>query len=124
MKSLLHPFVSDLMGTSGARYLAITATVTTFTVGSILAQEYDQTNQVAPDDDRRTMYVSPHVETALWYSRDEWLGQPDIWMELLHPDDREPTLAAHDLHNETGRPWSRVSARPTIGSRRPASQPV
>jgi hypothetical protein len=28
-------------------------------------------------------------------------------MELPHPDDREPTLAAHDLHNETGRPWSR-----------------
>ena len=28
-------------------------------------------------------------------------------MELLHPDDREQTLAAHDLHNETGRPWSR-----------------
>ena len=63
--------------------------------------------QVAPDDDRRTMYVSPHVETALGYSRDEWLDQPDIWMELLHPDDREQTLAAHDLHNETGRPWSR-----------------
>ena len=63
--------------------------------------------QVAPDDDRRTMYVSPHVETALGYTRGEWLDQPDIWMELLHPDDREPTLAAHDLHNETGRPWSR-----------------
>jgi PAS domain S-box-containing protein len=63
--------------------------------------------QVAPDDDRRTMYVSSHVETALGYSRAEWLEQPDIWMELLHPDDREPTLAAHDLHNETGRPWSR-----------------
>jgi PAS domain S-box-containing protein len=28
-------------------------------------------------------------------------------MELLHPDDREPTLAAHDRHNETGEPWSR-----------------
>ena len=63
--------------------------------------------QMAPDDDRRTMYVSRHVETALGYSREEWLDQPDIWMELLHPDDREPTLAAHDLHNETGRPWSR-----------------
>lgn len=63
--------------------------------------------QVAPDDDRRTMYVSPHVEAALGYPREEWLSQPDIWMELLHPDDREPTLAAHDLHNETGRPWSR-----------------
>ena len=63
--------------------------------------------QVAPDDDRRTIYVSPHVETALGYSREEWLGQPDIWMELLHPDDREQILAAHDLHNETGRHWSR-----------------
>jgi PAS domain S-box-containing protein len=62
---------------------------------------------VAPDDDRKTLYVSPQVETALGYTRDEWLEQPDIWMELLHPDDREETLAAHDLHNETGRPWSR-----------------
>jgi PAS domain S-box-containing protein len=62
---------------------------------------------VAPDDDRKTLYVSPQVEVALGYTRDEWLEQPDIWMELLHPDDREETLAAHDLHNETGRPWSR-----------------
>jgi PAS domain S-box-containing protein len=63
--------------------------------------------QVAPDDDRRTLYVGPHVERALGYTRQEWLDQPDIWMELLHPDDREPTLAAHDRHNETGEPWSR-----------------
>jgi PAS domain S-box-containing protein len=62
---------------------------------------------VAPDDNRMTLYVSPQVETALGYSREEWLEQPDIWMELLHPDDREPTLAAHDLANETGAPWSR-----------------
>ncbi len=62
---------------------------------------------VAPDDDRRTLYVSPHVQRALGYARQEWLDQPDIWMELLHPDDREPTLAAHDAANETGEPWSR-----------------
>jgi PAS domain S-box-containing protein len=62
---------------------------------------------VAPDDDRRTLYVSPHVERTLGYTRSEWLQQPDIWMELLHPDDREPTLAAHDHHNQTGEPWSR-----------------
>lgn len=62
---------------------------------------------VARDDDRRTLYVSPQVERALGYTQEEWLDQPDIWMELLHPDDREPTLAAHDLANETGRPWSR-----------------
>lgn len=62
---------------------------------------------VAPDDDRRTMYVSPQVERALGYPREEWLGQPDIWMELLHPDDRERTLEAHDRHNQSGEPWSR-----------------
>jgi PAS domain S-box-containing protein len=62
---------------------------------------------VAPDDDRRTLYVSPHVERTLGYTRAEWLQQPDIWMELLHPDDREPALAAHDRHNLTGEPWSR-----------------
>ena len=89
------PGTEHLQHTDEARYRAL--------VENLPAVIY----QVAPDDDRRTMYVSPHVETALGYSRDEWLGQPDIWMELLHPDDREQTLAAHDLHNETGRPWSR-----------------
>jgi PAS domain S-box-containing protein len=89
------PLTEHLQHTDEARYRAL--------VENLPAVIY----QVAPDDDRRTMYVSPHVETALGYSRDEWLGQPDIWMELLHPDDREQTLAAHDLHNETGRPWSR-----------------
>jgi PAS domain S-box-containing protein len=89
------PWTERLQHTDEARYRAL--------VENLPAVIY----QVAPDDDRRTIYVSPHVETALGYSRDEWLGQPDIWMELLHPDDREQTLAAHDLHNETGRPWSR-----------------
>lgn len=60
----------------------------------------------APDDDRKSLYVSPQVEEILGYAQREWLEQPDIFMEVLHPDDREPTLAAHDLHNETGEPWS------------------
>lgn len=58
------------------------------------------------DDERRTLFVSPQVEALFGYSREEWLDQPDIWTELLHPDDRELELAAHDLHNETGEPWS------------------
>ena len=63
--------------------------------------------EMGPDDERRTTFVSPHVEDILGYSRQEWLDQPDIWTELLHPDDREIELAAHDLHNETGEPWRR-----------------
>jgi PAS domain S-box-containing protein len=63
--------------------------------------------EMGPDDERRTIYVSPHVEDVLGYTRHEWLDQPDIWIELLHPDDRETELAAHDLHNQTGEPWLR-----------------
>ena len=62
--------------------------------------------EMDPDDERRTLFVSPQVEALFGYSREEWLDQPDIWIELLHPDDREVQLAAHDLHNETGDPWS------------------
>jgi PAS domain S-box-containing protein len=63
--------------------------------------------EMGPDDERRTRYVSPHVEEVLGYTRTEWLDQPDIWMELLHPDDREVQLAANDQHNESGDPWMR-----------------
>jgi adenylate cyclase len=63
--------------------------------------------EMGPDDERRTLFVSPHVEAILGYERQEWLDQPDIWVELLHPDDRERELAAHDRHNETGEPWQR-----------------
>ena len=85
----------DVVSESEARYRAL--------IENIPAVVY----VVAPDDDRKTIYVSPQVEGALGYTQQEWLDQPDIWMELLHPEDREQTLAAHDMHNETGRPWSR-----------------
>ena len=63
--------------------------------------------EMGPDDERHTLYVSPHVEAILGYTRQEWLDQPDIWMELLDEEDRETELAAHDLHTETREPWDR-----------------
>jgi PAS domain S-box-containing protein len=63
--------------------------------------------EMVPDDDRRTRYVNRKIEDLLGYTMDEWLDQEDIWMEVLHPDDREVELAAHDLHSETGDPWRR-----------------
>ncbi len=63
--------------------------------------------EMGPDDERRTVYLSGAIEDLLGYSRDEWLAQPDIWQELLHPADRETELAAHDRQSATGEPWSR-----------------
>jgi PAS domain S-box-containing protein len=61
--------------------------------------------EMGPDDERRTLYVSSHVEHVLGYTREEWLDQPDIWIELLHEDDREIVLDRHDRHTQTGEPW-------------------
>jgi PAS domain S-box-containing protein len=35
------------------------------------------------------IYVSPHIETMLGFSQQEWLGDPFLWHRQLHPDDRE-----------------------------------
>ena len=63
--------------------------------------------EMGADDERRTYFMSPHVEQVLGYSREEWLEQSDIWVELLHPDDREIELDAHDRHIASGEPWDR-----------------
>ena len=83
------------LATSEARYRAL--------VEGIPAVVYE----MGLDDQRRTLYASPHIEALFGYTREEWLDQPDIWAELMHPDDREIELAAHDLHSATGDPWSR-----------------
>ena len=66
--------------------------------------------EMVPDDDRRTRYVNRKIEDLLGYTMEEWLDQQDMWMEVLHPDDREVELAAHDLHSSTGDPWRRDTA--------------
>ena len=43
-----------------------------------------------------SIYISPQIEGLLGYSADEWLADPDLFVKLLHPDDRERVLADHD----------------------------
>jgi len=38
---------------------------------------------------QRIDFVSNHVEKMLGYSKEEWLSQPNFWLTLVHPDDRE-----------------------------------
>ena len=40
-----------------------------------------------------SIYISPQVEPLVGYSADEWLGDPDLFLKLLHPEDRERVLA-------------------------------
>jgi PAS domain S-box-containing protein len=37
----------------------------------------------------REVYVSPQIKSLLGYTQEEWLQRPQLWLERLHPDDRE-----------------------------------
>jgi diguanylate cyclase (GGDEF)-like protein/PAS domain S-box-containing protein len=37
-------------------------------------------------------YVSPQIQSILGFSPQEWLADPNLWAERLHPDDRERIL--------------------------------
>ena len=39
--------------------------------------------------DENEIYVSPHIETMLGFTQEEWLGDPFLWHRQLHPDDRQ-----------------------------------
>jgi PAS domain S-box-containing protein len=40
------------------------------------------------DEGLSDLYVSPQIETLLGYTQKEWLEDPVLWYQRLHPDDR------------------------------------
>jgi len=63
--------------------------------------------------ERRATYVSPQIVHLLGYSIQEWTG-PELWIDALHPEDRDRVLEASFLADRTGRPFIqeyRVSTR-------------
>lgn len=48
-----------------------------------------------PDGDGAALYVSPQIETLLGYSPVEWLAEPSLWVNRLHPDDRDRVLTEY-----------------------------
>jgi PAS domain S-box-containing protein len=48
-----------------------------------------------PDERAASIYISPQIEALLGYAPDEWLADPDLFVNRLHPDDRERVLAEH-----------------------------
>jgi len=43
-------------------------------------------------DNSANIYTSPQVEALLGYTVDEWVSDPDLFVKLLHDDDRERVL--------------------------------
>ncbi len=56
-----------------------------------------------PDTDRqRINYVSEHVTRMLGYTVEEWLGTPNFWLTIVHPDDREAAAKHAQEHFAAG----------------------
>src|SRR5881397_2308302 len=41
-----------------------------------------------PAGEAPPLYVSPQIEAILGYTLDEWLANPNSWVDHIHPDDR------------------------------------
>jgi diguanylate cyclase (GGDEF)-like protein/PAS domain S-box-containing protein len=60
----------------------------------------------ALDDAASTLFVSPQVEELLGYTPHEWMADADLWLRIVHPDDRARAAAENQRHNETGETFS------------------
>ena len=56
----------------------------------------------ASDESSYALYMSPQTSSMFGYSREEWLETPDLWVKILHPNDRERVLASHERARLTG----------------------
>src|ERR671918_59357 len=45
-----------------------------------------------PGEFGQWIYVSPQIETLLGYTPREWIAQPGLWMQRIHPNDRQQVL--------------------------------
>lgn len=56
-------------------------------------------------DDANTLSISPQIQELLGYTQEEWTGNPHLWVEVLHPDDRDWVVASCHEANETAASW-------------------
>jgi PAS domain S-box-containing protein len=52
-----------------------------------------------------TTYISPQAEQMLGYPRERFTDDPEWWVGLIHPNDRERVLTEDERTNETGEPF-------------------
>src|SRR5918998_2896529 len=52
-----------------------------------------------------SVYVSPQVTDIVGYTPEECTANPNLWIDMLHPDDKESVLAEDERTNRTGEPF-------------------
>jgi PAS domain S-box-containing protein len=62
------------------------------------------TYTAALDNSCTTLYISPQVAPMLGFTQAEYTAEPDMWLERLHPDDRERVLSEFTSHFSSSQP--------------------
>jgi PAS domain S-box-containing protein len=52
-----------------------------------------------------TVFASSQIEELTGYSREQFLEQPGIWQQMLHPDDRKRILSRVEACHAAAEPW-------------------
>jgi PAS domain S-box-containing protein len=59
-----------------------------------------------PDGSMRTVYVSPQIRDILGVAPEDWIGDPDLWISIMHPEDREGMRRGYLEAVESASAWS------------------
>jgi PAS domain S-box-containing protein len=59
-----------------------------------------------PDPDAPSIYIAPQIEQLFGVTAEEYVGHPELWLQLVHPDDREVAQARYEDALAAGVPWS------------------
>jgi PAS domain S-box-containing protein len=52
----------------------------------------------------QTLYISPQLKTTIGCAPEEWIADNDLWLKIMHPDDRERVSAEYIRAYESGEP--------------------
>ena len=56
------------------------------------------------DELSSNVYTSPHIEQMVGYTAEQWANEEDLFVRLLHPDDRDRVLREHEHMRASGEP--------------------
>jgi PAS domain S-box-containing protein len=73
--------ITDRLRNTEGRYRSLTEHLPLVTYVRSLANEGE------------TTFVSPQIDRLVGYTADEWLADPDLFLRLVHPEDREAVAA-------------------------------
>jgi len=76
------------------------------TYGALVEQIPAIVYQDATDENWTTVYVSPQISNLLGVTPKEWIGDNQLWSEMLHDDDRERAIEEVERGIASGEPYT------------------